>query len=82
MRLIPIIAVAAAFALAALLVGGGQMFQPSTALAQSPPGTPLVGYRNPRRRQSNGELGCGVGRDQLPHHLQFKRRRKLESCRV
>ena len=40
MRLIPIIAVAGAFALAALLVGGGQMFKPSTALAQSPPNTP------------------------------------------
>ena len=40
-KTLPIIAVAAAFALAALLLfGGGQMFQPSTAQAQSPPGTP------------------------------------------
>ena len=39
-KTLPIIAVAAAFALAALLVGGGQMFLPSTALAQSPPNTP------------------------------------------
>ena len=41
MKTLPIIAVAAAFALAALLfIGSGQTFQLSTALAQSPPGTP------------------------------------------
>ena len=39
-KTLPIIAVAAAFALAALLVGGGQIFLPPTALAQSPPNTP------------------------------------------
>ena len=40
LKTLPIIAVVAAFALAALLVGGGQMFPPSIALAQSPPSTP------------------------------------------
>ena len=39
-KTLPIIAVAAAFALAALLAFSGQIFQPSTALAQSPPNTP------------------------------------------